>query len=121
MSRFGDGHKPLLATEVSWPSAKGKTRSGYDFVTTQAGQAANIAALLPLIGQQWASLRLAGFYYYTWMGEETPGTQPFNFAGLLGFDDGRVTVKPALAAFRAGALALEQCKRKGPFATSCIG
>jgi hypothetical protein len=121
MARNGDGAKPLLATEVSWPSAKGKTHDHFDFITTPAGQARDIAALLPLIGQQRASLHLAGFYYYTWMGTEDPGTTAFNFAGLLGFhNNGKVTVKPALAAFRAGALALEGCNRKGSVATSCI-
>jgi hypothetical protein len=120
MDRFGDRLKPLLATEISWPSAEGKTSSHYDFDTTEAGQARDIAAVLPMLGQQRASLGLIGFYYYTWMGEENPGTQAFNFAGLLGFHNGKVTVKPALAAFRAGVLALEHCKRKGAVATSCI-
>jgi hypothetical protein len=120
MDRFGDRLKPLLATEISWPSALGKTSSHYDFDTTQAGQARDIAAVLPMLGQQRQSLGLVGFYYYTWMGEEDPGTQAFNFAGLLSLHNGEVIVKPALAAFRSGVLALEQCKRKGALATSCI-
>jgi hypothetical protein len=120
MSHFGDGAKPLIATEISWPSAKGKTKAKYDFITTQAGQAHNISTLLPLIGQQRLSLHLAGFYWYTWMGQEDPGTGPFNFSGLLGFHDGNVKVKPSLAAFKTAALALEGCKRKGAVATSCV-
>jgi len=120
MSHFGDGAKPLMATEVSWPSAKGQTSSSFDFVTTQAGQARNISPLLPLIGQQRLSLHLIGVYWYTWMGQEDPHTGPFNFSGLLGFHNGNVTDKPALQAFKAGALALEGCKRKGAVATSCI-
>ena len=84
MSRFGDGAKPLMATEISWPSAKGKTNAKFDFITTQAGQARNISTLLPLIGQQRLSLHLSGFYWYTWMGQEDPNTGPFNFSGLLG-------------------------------------
>jgi hypothetical protein len=120
MARFGDNTKPLLATEISWPSAKGHTHDRFDFITTQAGQARNIATLLPLIGQQRLALHLIGFYWYTWMGEETPNSTAFNFSGLLGLHDNKVVVKPALAAFRAGALALEGCKRKGLLATSCI-
>lgn len=120
MTRFGDGAKPLMATEISWPSAKGETKAGFDFITTQAGQAHNISTLLPLIGQQRLSLHLSAFYWYTWMGQEDPNTGPFNFSGLLGFHDGTVTVKPALQAFKTGALALEGCKRKGAVATSCI-
>ena len=120
MGRFGDGAKPLLATEISWPSAKGKTRDKFDFITTQAGQARDITTLLPLIGQQRLALHLIGFYWYTWMGEESANSPAFNFSGLLGFNHNKVTVKPALAAFRAGVLALEGCKRKGLLATSCI-
>jgi hypothetical protein len=120
MARFGDSAKPLMATEISWPSAKGQTRAKYDFITTRAGQARNIATLLPLIGQQRLALHLSAFYWYTWMGQEDPNTGPFNFSGLLGFHDGKVTVKPALRAFTRGALALEGCRRKGAVATRCI-
>jgi hypothetical protein len=115
-----DGQKPLLATEVSWPSAQGKSRQKFDFDTTPAGQARNIAALLPMIGASYKSLRLAGFYYYTWMGDEGDRSLAFNFAGLLRFDNNKVIVKPALGAFRQAALALEHCKRKGSLASSCI-
>lgn len=120
MNRFGDHLKPLVATEISWPSAKGRTPQHFDFDTTEAGQARDLAAVLPLIGQNRVSLGLTGFFYYTWMGEEQTGDPAFNFAGLLDFHNGRVTAKPALAAFRSGVLALEQCKRKGAVATGCI-
>jgi hypothetical protein len=120
MSRFGDRLKPLIATEVSWPSAKGKTPQHYDFDTTEAGQAKDISQLLPLIGEDRVSLGLAGFYYYTWMGTEQNGNPAFDFAGLLAYRGGKVTTKPALAAFRTGALALERCRRKGAVATSCV-
>jgi hypothetical protein len=92
----------------------------YDFDTTQARQAHNIATLLPLIGQQRRSLGLSGFYYYTWMGDEVRGNPEFDFAGLLSFSNGTVTAKPALAAFRQSVLALEGCRSKGAVATSCI-
>jgi hypothetical protein len=120
MNHFGDKTKPLLATEVSWPSARGKSRQRFDFDTTEAGQAHNLAALLPLIGKDYQSLGLAGFYYYTWMGDEGDRSLAFNFAGLLRFRHGKVVAKPALAAFRRGALTLERCRRKGALATSCI-
>ena len=120
MDRGGDSAKPLLATEVSWPSAKGKTSQPYDFLTTEAGQARDIAAVLPLIGAQYQALGLAGFDYYTWIGSEAKRGIAFSYAGLLADRDGTVHVKPALAAFRKGALGLEHCARKGSLATSCI-
>jgi hypothetical protein len=120
MDHYKDGHKPLIATEVSWPAAQGQTPQHYDFNTTAAGQARDIAALMPLIGEQRVRLGLMAFYYYTWIGQEDPGSGAFNFAGLLRYRNGQVTVKPALAAFRTGVLALEQCKQKGSVATSCV-
>lgn len=121
MNHYGDRTKPLLATELSWPSALGQTTVHYDFDTTEAGQARNIATLLPLIGRDRVALRLAGFDYYTWLGQDAPGNADFEFAGLLTVTTtGTVTAKPALAAFRTGALALEGCRAKGSLATSCI-
>ena len=120
MNGHGQRRTPLVATELSWPSARGKSSQHFDFNTTESGQARNIATLLPLIGQQRHSLGLAGFYYYTWMGEEDQKALAFNFAGLLAFNYGRVRAKPALAAYRKGVLVLEHCRRKGSVATSCI-
>ena len=114
-------HKPLLATEVSWPSAKGKSPQHFDWNTTEKGQAKDITALLPLLAQHRAALKLIGFDYYTWMGEETPHAPAFDYAGLLRFTpDGKITEKPALNAFHRSALALEHCRKKGTKATTCI-
>jgi len=120
LDRFHDGRAPLIASELSWPSALGQTPDHYDFDTTQAGQAHNIAALLPMLGANRFRLHLMGFYYYTWISVETFGAQDFAFAGLEGQTSfGRVFSKPALAAFRRGALALEHCTRKANNAQRC--
>jgi hypothetical protein len=120
MDHYHDGAKPLLATELSFPSAVGKSKQQFDFDTTEAGQARDIKALLPLIGASYKQVGLAGFYYDTWMGDENDHSLAFNFAGLVRFKQGTISNKPGLAAFRAGALSLEQCTRKGPLATSCL-
>jgi polysaccharide biosynthesis protein PslG len=119
MNQNGDRAKPLLATELSWPSSVGQGQVHYDFDTTAAGQARNLAALLPLLAQNRTALGLAGFDWYTWMSYEAHGASDFNFSGLLKLHAGVVTAKPALAAFRRGALALEGCRSKGAVATAC--
>ncbi len=118
----GDSNKPMLATELSWPSAKGKSPQHYDWNVTEAGQARAISQLLPALAAQRASLKLAGFYYYNWMGVEYHNAPAFNFAGLLKLvkKSGKIQAKPALAAFKRGALELEHCRKKGAVATSCI-
>ena len=76
----------MIADEIGWPSSRGQTphNAGFDFATTPAGQARNIAALLPMLGSERVKLRLQAFYYYTWIGAEQRNALAFDFAGLLG-------------------------------------
>jgi hypothetical protein len=122
MNANGDARKQMLADEISWPSSLGKTTHnvGFDFATTEAGQARNIGKLLPMLGRDRKQLGLAGFYYYTWAGRERKGNLAFDFAGLFRFNNGMFVAKPAFGVFRRDALALEQCRQKGPVATSCV-
>ncbi|HEX8976890.1 MAG TPA: hypothetical protein VF781_10285 [Solirubrobacteraceae bacterium] len=121
MNRYGDAAKPLIASELSWPSAIGQTTQHHDFNVTQSGQARNVAELLRLIGSWRGQLGLSAFYYYTWMGNEFRGAPAFSFSGLLRYTGrGRVQTKPALAAFRNGALWLEGCRAKGKTANRCL-
>ena len=57
LDRYGDRSTPLLATELSFPSAVGRSDGSYDFDTTEAGQArghrgaaADARRRLPLAG-----------------------------------------------------------------------
>jgi polysaccharide biosynthesis protein PslG len=102
MNAHGDAAKPIL--------------------TTEPGQAARLAALTLLLEANRARLGLMGFYWYTWMGNETPRPHPygFDFAGLEKWVSGQVTAKPALAVFRRSALRLERCTGKAS-ATRCAG
>ncbi len=124
MNRNGDRNKPILATELSWPSAKGKAPTTFENATTESGQATKVGQAIRLLALDRRRLGIGAFYYYTWITNETmpgAGHDQFNFAGLLKFFDGRGTfVKPALASFSKAALAIEGCRRKGPLATNCI-
>lgn len=123
LDRHGDHTKQLMADEISWPSSLGKTdrNVGLDFATTEAGQARNIAKLIPLLGQNRESLKLLGFYYYTWATIEDPGGLAFDFSGLEKYDPATnvFTAKPALSAFTHASLALEHCARKAGTAKVC--
>ncbi len=120
MNQSGDSRKPIVADEVSWPSSLGKTvhNNGYDFATTEAGQARNLSQLLPLLGRYRTSLHLMGFYWYTWASSERRNGLAFDFAGLLKYTPAnfQFTPKPALDAFTKAALALEGCR---PNLTAC--
>jgi hypothetical protein len=121
MDRAGDTRKPMLATELGWPSSLSQRGPHAPYETTEAGQASKTAALLPLLSANRGRLRLAGFDYYTWMGSEyrnAPAT--FHFSGLLRFQFNRIFAKPALSAFTSAALALERCRKKAANASRCV-
>jgi hypothetical protein len=122
MNRLGDHRKPLLYTEMSWPSATGQSVKHLDWDTTEAGQARKVAAVLPMLAAKRRSLGLKAFYYYTWMSEEYQGAfDDFNFAGLVRYQPNeKIIDKPALKAFKWAALKLEGCRKKGAVATRCI-
>jgi hypothetical protein len=107
MDRHGDRHKPILITELTWPAAAHRTPLRADFITTPAGQAHKVAAVIPLLARNRRRLGLGGFYYFDWISSEVSGADAFNFAGLEGLRHGHVVREPAFYAFRRAALAVE--------------
>jgi hypothetical protein len=122
MNQYGDRHKPILATEITWPSSEGKAPPQFGVSVTESQQAKRLEQLLPLLAANRARLGLLGFYWYTWMGDESPRTAPyaFDYAGLLKYVGGEVTPKPSLDVFKRGVLSIEGCRRKVT-ADSCTG
>jgi hypothetical protein len=119
MDRAGDRRKPIILTELNWPAALHRTPFYADFETTEAGQAQKLAAAIPLLARYRRQVGLMSFYYYTWATDDIPGGDPFQFAGLLGLNHGRLAKKPAYNAFRRAALAIEGCRLKASVATIC--
>jgi Glycosyl hydrolase family 53 len=119
MNHAGDRHKQILADELGWNSSKGKTSQHFGIETTEAGQAHNLATLLPLLGANRTRLGLMGFAYYDWAGVEATGGDEFTFAGLSRFENGRFIRKPSFGAFRHATLGLERCRQKSRIATRC--
>jgi hypothetical protein len=108
MRRYGDRRKPMVATEVGWPATVGRMESHFGFETTNAGQAARIRALLPLLARHRRRLGLSAFFLYTWLGSDVPGGTGFQFAGLRRVQRaGPLQTTPAFAAFVQAARKLE--------------
>ena len=122
MNQFGDAAKPLIADEISWPSSEGQTQhnTGYDFATTEQGQARNLGQVLPLLVKDRRRLGLTAFYYYDWAGQDRPNFLAFDFSGLFHLGDGAFQPKPAFAVFKRDALAMEGCRAKGERADVCV-
>jgi hypothetical protein len=121
MRSAGDGAKPIMADEISWPSSKGKTvhNTGYDFATTEAGQARAVGLALRLLAANRVRLKLAAVYYYTWAGVESPNGLAFDYSGLLKYVNNAFVRKPVFYAYRQNALALERCHVKAATASQC--
>ena len=107
LDAHGARNKPLLATEITWPSSQGKAPPQFGVGVTEAAQARLIGQVMPMLAAHRRALRLAGVYWYTWMGDER-SRYAFDYAGLLAYRGGRIVTKPALAAFRRAAHAAER-------------
>jgi polysaccharide biosynthesis protein PslG len=118
MARHGDRRKPLLLTELSWPSAKGMTTTRYGFEVSEGDQAKRIREAIPLLSGLRTQLHLGGIYWYTWLSPPLGSDQPFDYSGLRRQSGARIVSKPALAAWRSTARSLEGCA-KSTSATRC--
>jgi len=106
MRRFKDGRTPIWITELSWPAAKGKTKSTTGFETTDKGQASRLREGIRLLARARKRLRIERVYWYTWLSQED-SPNSFDYSGLRRVRDGRVISAPALAVFRAAARRLQ--------------
>ena len=93
MKRNGDARKPIVVTEMGWNSSIGhKPSDDFCCQSTAARQAAKVKAVLPLLAQNRAALKLQAFYYYTWASHGTNGGPSANWAGHL--PDHRLHARP---------------------------
>lgn len=118
MARNGDGRMPVLITELSWPSGKGRSKDDYGYEVTERGQARRLAQVLPMLAQARRRLRIERVYWFSWLSIDT-GPFTFSYSGLRTIRGTTIRDKPALAAYRRGVLALEGCRRKGRTAKRC--
>jgi len=119
MTRHGDASKPLLLSELSWPSSLGRIPVRYGYETDERGQGRRLTRALRMLAAHRRRLGIRRVYWYTWLTRETSQSYPFDYAGLRRLQATRVRSKPALRAYRRTALSLEGC-RPGPRpATRC--
>ncbi len=119
MRRYGDGAKQMIATEVTWPSSKGRIRRPSAFDRTERNQATILSAVFRALARERLRLRLRSVYWATWTTRDRSRTDAFDYAGLNALlPGGRIRRKPAFYAYRATARALQGCP-KATIATAC--
>ena len=124
MDEHGDRPLPLLVTEFTWPSAKGRVpeandvRYGYD--VTPAQQARDLTTEVRLMMAARRRLKLQQVFWYTWLTRDAARDSSFEYAGLRHLNQTtlQITPKPAQGAFRAAALRIEGCAKR-LIATTC--
>jgi hypothetical protein len=108
MERYRDRKLPLMITELSWTSAKGKAAFTYGNERTEAGQAKALRQGFQRMAKERRRLRILRVYWYTWMTRDAHPNIPFDYAGVVRLEqDGSITRKPSYEAYRSTALALE--------------
>jgi hypothetical protein len=117
--RFGDGGKPMLVTELTWPSSKGRIRKPSAFDRTQRGQATLLREAFKAIARERGKLRIRAVYWASWMTEDRSRLDAFDYTGLSSLGrNGKVKRKPSYFTFRATARLLEGCAKRA-VATRC--
>ena len=106
LQRAGDGSRPLWLTEVTWSSGKRPGVTPAPFETTPPDQAARLSQALPLLIRERKRLGVDRIFWENWISRDSNHGNPFDFSGLrVLHPDGRVSEKPAFAAFKRIALA----------------
>jgi hypothetical protein len=100
MRRHGDARKPLVLSELSWPSAKHKTKYTYGFEVSERDQAKRLSAAVLAIARERRSLRIDALYWSTWVSYDRSKLYSFDYAGLRKTRSGKVVRKPAFYAFQ---------------------
>ena len=94
----GDRRKPLLVTELTWPSAAGKAHPPSPFDVSEEQQAENLRVAFRALTADRVRLGIAGVYWYTWASPDR-GDWSFSYAGLRRDVAGGSVPKPAYDAF----------------------
>lgn len=118
MAANGNAKLPVIISEMSWPSGKGKTKTRYTYEVTPKEQAARIRQMLPMLAKARRSLRIERVLWHSWLTKDS-GPYAFDYAGLRRLRGAKISDKPGLAAYRTTVLALEGCKRKGTTVARC--
>ena len=99
MRRFHDQRKPIIVSEMSWPSAAGKVKHlGFNEVTEHQ-QAQRVTAGYELLAKDRRHFNIEAVYWYTWLSIDS-GRYYFNYSGLRKMTSHGPASKPAYRAFK---------------------
>jgi hypothetical protein len=110
MAEHGDGRKPMMITEITWPSAKGTratTTAGYEVTPKQ--QAVKLREVYRAFIRHRQRFRIERVIWSTWLTTDCCSDNSFDWSGLRRVDPRKPSAepvdKPAYFAYRRLALA----------------
>jgi hypothetical protein len=124
MRKRGDGRKPIIVTELTWPAAIGKVpkRRLLGLETTAAGQKARLKAAYKRLAAVKRSLRITQAYWFSWAtaydAKSTFTDVSYRFSGLTRRRGNVFSPMPILRTYTSLAAKYEGC-RKGEDARRC--
>lgn len=110
--KHSDARVPIWLTETTWPASRGRIRSpnGGSWPTSERGAAKRLREFFPLAARNRRKLGLGRMFWYTWASAYRE-RDVFDYGGLLRYNGRSFSPRPALAAYAAGALRLEGCRK----------
>lgn len=113
MNRNGASKLPIFVTEFGASASKGRIQApGNEHLqTTDQGLSHLVARMYQLLIRHRSELGLRRAYWYTWASSYDTRKAIFDFAGLMRYQGGKVTARPAVAAYRKSAVAAEGCRK----------
>ena len=117
MRKRGDGRKPIIVTELTWPAAVGKVpkRRLLGLETTPRGQVARMKAAYKRLAAVRRKLRITQAYWFSWAtaydAKSNLSDVSYRFAGLMRWRGNVFTRMPILNTYTRLARTYEGCRK----------
>ncbi len=117
MRRHGDGRKPIILTEMTWPGAIGSVPKSrlLGLETTPKGERLRLAAAYAYLSRHWRQTGIDQAYWYTWAStfnaHDPQSDVSYDFSGLTRFSNGSFSPEPALGTYVSTAARYEGCRK----------
>jgi polysaccharide biosynthesis protein PslG len=117
MRRRGDGRKPIILTELTWPASVGRVpKAGLvSFATTRRGQVSRLKATYRRFARVRRRIRVTQAYWYAWAtpydAEGSLSTVSFRFSGLTRVRGSVFSPLPILRSYANVAAKYEGCRK----------
>jgi hypothetical protein len=117
MRRHGDGRKPIILTEMTWPASAGKIPKSalLGLETTTTGQRKRLQGAYRRLAELHRQLGVTEAYWYSWSSEydrdAPPSVMSFRYVGLVRSSGGSFSRMPLLKTYATLAAKYEGCHK----------